>query len=253
MLGRFSLLVLILGISGCGCASVSEDRIALLESAVMDLQTQEMRLASLEETVAALVARTEVPAGRPGPGTNDGRTPPGSPQASSSSVTDPPTSTGSAGGRPVQATPSVSVPDTQPGQPSPPLPGPVKKINNAQASREYQAALSTLEAGRPQAALTRFQDFLARYPGHSLAPNAGYWLGECYYSMKRYDAAVIAFKDVVAQFPHHEKAAAALLKAGYSYALLGDVPNARFYLEALIKDFPSSQPASLARARLASL
>lgn len=249
---RFPLLVLVLAAALSGCATVSEERLSLLESAVLDLQAQEMRLASLEDTVAGLVARNrsveaQASATTPPVRPEDLHTKPGPRRV----YADP---------APAPAVPAASpAPSSPPAAPKPapqPVasrPAPVKKISDAQAARQYQSALSTLESGRPQAALNMFREFLADYPGHALAPNAGYWLGECYYSMKQYDSAIIAFKDVVAQHPAHEKAAAAMLKAGYSYDLLGDGANARFYLETLTRDYPASQPASLARTKLASL
>ena len=234
MLRLFSLLAVTVVLALGGCVSASEERISLLESAVVGMQTQEMRLASLEGVVASLMAaRSE----------NDEQAP----------IAD----------GPQTALPAVvkTVPSEKRGKPTPPpashppakVAVPPKKVDAAQAGREYQAALSTFEAGNYQTAQTRFRNFLDHFPAHSLSPNAGYWLGECHYSMKQYEAAVAAFKDVVAQFPQHPKAAAAMLKVGYSYALLGDKDNARFFLEALLRDFPSSQPASLARGRLASL
>lgn len=288
MLGRLPLLLVFLLVFVVGgCATVSEERLTMLESAVLDLQANDMRLASLEETVAKLAAQN--PSGsaagpgepvkdlqtRPGPRRVSPDPAPARPVAASSATPAPapaptPVATSAsvpapaAAPAPVPVAPpaSATVPVAAPAPASLPAPVPVKtaaapapvgKISNAQAVQQYQSALSTLEAGRAQTAMGLFREFIARFPGHSLAPNAGYWLGECYYSMKQYDSAIIAFKDVVAQFPAHEKAAAAMLKAGYCYALKGDNANARFYLQTLVKDFPASQPASLARTRLASL
>ena len=259
MPGRFFLLVILLAATAGGCATVSEERISMLESAVMDLQAQDMRLASLEDTVAALVAQntTKTPQAFPGTVPLDLETRPDSRLGPRRVYPEPaPAQPVAAAPEPAPVSPApvpVSPPPAPAAAPPQAKPAPAKIPTSAQAERRYQAALSTLESGRPQAALAQFQDFLVESPGHALAPNAGYWLGECHYSMKQYDAAISAFKDVVAQYPQHEKAAAAMLKAGYSYALLGDAANARFFLETLVKDFPSSQPAALARARLASL
>lgn len=276
MPGRFPLLVVLLTVAALitatsGCATVSEERMAMLESAVMDLQARDIRLATLEDTVAALVAKnppvasgtspepvrdlqTQPGPRRVSPDTAPIKTPP-SAQPAPAQAQAVPASPASVPAQPVTAAPAqpVAPPAAQTASPAAPQPAPVKRGNPAQAAQRYQAALTALESGRPQAALGQFCDFLAAYPGHELAPNAGYWLGECHYTMKQYDAAVSAFKDVVAQYPAHAKAAAAMLKAGFSYAQMGDASNARFYLEALVRDFPSSQPAFLARARLAAL
>ena len=227
MSGRFFLLlVVVLCTATSGCASVAEERVARLESAVIDLQARDTRLATLEKTVEALVT---------------GKRLQGSEKATGASLQTEPDHAP----RRVSSDPSPS--------PPPVKLAPVKKASPAQVARQYQSALAALESGRPQAAMPLFQNFLVLHPETLLAANAGYWLGECYYTLKQYDAAISAFKDVVAQHPAHEKAAAAMLKAGYSYALLDDAVNAKFYLETLIRDFPSSQPAALARTRLASL
>ncbi len=238
MPGRFFFFVF-LAVFLSGCATVSEERLSMLESAIIDLQASEMRLASLEETVAALVARQGLPE------------PPTEPETPRDLETVPAPRGVSPVPRPAEV--PVPVPARTAEARVPANPAPEKKNNPARAAADYRAALAALESGRAREAMVQFQDFLRDYPGNALAPNAGYWLGECYYTLKQYDAAIMAFRDVVAQYPTHDKAAAAMLKAGYSYAQLGDMANARFYLEALLKDYPSSPPASLARTRLASL
>lgn len=117
----------------------------------------------------------------------------------------------------------------------------------------YDAALAIYYKGEYDRAGQAFQDFIRQYPQSSLVPNALYWQGECLYSTGKYDAAILAFKDVAGKYPSHSKAAASLLKAGFSYMELKDQENARFYFQLLLDDFPDSDPARLARERLASL
>lgn len=128
---------------------------------------------------------------------------------------------------------------------------PAPAASGAQA--EYDRALATLRAGKPEAARTRFEAFLASWPKSDLAANAQYWIGESLYNQDRYADAVISFRQVHQQHPKHDKAAAALLKMGMSYQKLGDAQNARFYWEALVADYPKSDPAGLARKLLSSL
>lgn len=239
MAGRNSLLVMFLALTACGCAAVSEERIAGLEAAVGELQSQEVRLTILEDAVAGILAGHGASAANGEASDAEAAyKPPKTPQAEAAKPAprETPAALRNASARPATSAPAR----------------PAKK-SSAQVERQYKAALSTLESGNPVSAMALFSEFLREHPGHALAPNAGYWLGECYYSNKQFDSAVIAFKDVVAQYPDHDKAAASMLKAGYSYAQLGDTPNARFYLEALVRDYPASAPATLARARLASL
>jgi tol-pal system protein YbgF len=113
----------------------------------------------------------------------------------------------------------------------------------------YNAALALYNKHNYAKAAAAFAAFLRDAPQSPLAPNAGYWLGECSYAAGKYGDSVIAFKDVAAKYPGHPKAAAALLKACYAYERMGDTGNAGFYRQLLLDDYPSSGPAALARKR----
>lgn len=130
-------------------------------------------------------------------------------------------------------------------------PAPAKAGSGATA--EYESALATLRAGKPEDARKRFEAFLASYPKSELTANAQYWIGESLYNQDRFADAVISFRKVHQEHPKHDKAAAALLKMGMAYQKLGDAQNARFYWEALLADYPKSDPAGLARKMLSSL
>lgn len=118
-------------------------------------------------------------------------------------------------------------------------------------SGAYDAALALYYKGLYSKAQEQFDGFLRGNPSSSLAPNAMYWQGECLYSQNKFDSAIIIFKDLAGKYPKHPKAAAALLKAGFAYARIKDMENARFYWQILVDDFPKSEPATIARKRLA--
>lgn len=127
-------------------------------------------------------------------------------------------------------------------------PVPAAKVAGDKAA--YEAALNLYENRQYAKAQEAFKGFLTKYPNSGLAPNAAYWLGECYYSVNDFDMAILTFKDVAGKYPSHPKAAASLLKAGYAYAKMNDMDNAQFYWQILVDDFPNSQPAALARKRM---
>lgn len=97
------------------------------------------------------------------------------------------------------------------------------------------------------------QDFLRRYPGHELAANAIYWVGETYYGEKKYENAILQFQDVIQKYPGHPKAPAALLMQGLAFQALGDGKNARVILEKIVRDHPKSEEAKKARERLKAM
>lgn len=117
----------------------------------------------------------------------------------------------------------------------------------------YDTALREILNRNAEKALPLFIDFVGRYPKHELTDNAYYWIGECYYSMKKYGLALENFMIVNQKFPESGKAPDALLKMGYSYVELGDKARAREILADLISKYPDSAAADLARKKINSL
>jgi len=95
------------------------------------------------------------------------------------------------------------------------------------------------------------QEFLKRYPGHALAVNALYWIGESWYGEKKYENAILQFQDVIEKYGEHPKVAAALLKQGLAFHALGDQQNARVILQKVVDNFPLSEEAKKATEKLA--
>lgn len=142
--------------------------------------------------------------------------------------------------------------------PKPQPKAPAKKVQKAKPQpvtpkAAYDYALSLYRAERFVDARKAFDTYLKRFPQTDLAANALYWKGETYYSQKNYPQAIMTFKDVAQKYPKHSKVPAAMLKTGMAYEMSGDVDNAAFYLRALVEDYPKSDPAGLARKRLAAL
>jgi TolA-binding protein len=61
------------------------------------------------------------------------------------------------------------------------------------------------------------------------------------------------FDKLLKQWPKSDKAAAALLKKGYALAELGQKAEAVVQLQYVVHEYPSSEEARLARARLKAL
>lgn len=107
--------------------------------------------------------------------------------------------------------------------------------------------------GRYDLAITGFQRFLDDFPSTSLAPNAHYWIGESYYSLKDYVRAIKAFEKVVSDYPRSEKVAPSLFKLGLASAETGNSTRARTYLKRIIEEFSTSDEAKLAKLKLAEI
>ena len=107
--------------------------------------------------------------------------------------------------------------------------------------------------GRYELAVTGFNRFLKDFPSTSLAPNAHYWVGESYFSLKDYGRALQSFQRVVNDYPRSEKIPPALFKLGLTAMEMGDASGARKYLKRVIEEFSASDEAKLAKNKLAEI
>jgi tol-pal system protein YbgF len=144
------------------------------------------------------------------------------------------------------AQPGPTAAAAAPGQLSPAAP----PVDSAEEQRAYQAAFDLLKSGRYDQAAKAFQDFLGQYPSGQYADNANYWLAEAFYVTRKFEPALKQFEQLVADYPQSQKLTHALLKIGYIHDELGQREQAKQVLDDLIKRFPDSTAAGLARKRL---
>lgn len=137
-----------------------------------------------------------------------------------------------------------------PSEPKPPSP-PEESPQNPEEL--YNEAFLAFRQGDLEGAKARFAQFLAKFPDHELSDNAQFWLGECYYKEADYERAVLEYEKVLSRYPKGNKVPSALLKEGLAFLALGDELTGRYLLERLIKEFPSSPEADLAREKLKAL
>ena len=119
--------------------------------------------------------------------------------------------------------------------------------------RDFDAALATLRRGEFALAQTTFLDFIKRYPESGYRPSALFWLGNSQYALKAYREAIINFKSVVAIAPDHVRSPEAALSIANCQVELKDTKSARKTLDDLIKVYPQSEAASVAKDRLSKL
>ena len=70
---------------------------------------------------------------------------------------------------------------------------------------------------------------------------------------KNYPEAITHFEAVLQQFPSSNKSAPSLLKIGYALAASGNKEEAILRLQQVIKNYPDTNTAQLAKAKLESL
>ena len=114
----------------------------------------------------------------------------------------------------------------------------------------YAAAYQTFKNGQYDKSRTEFKNFLATYPDTEYAGNAQFWIGECYFFEKNYEQAILEYEKVAKNYPKGDKVPYALLKQGLSFLNLNDKTSAKLILQQVIKDFPNTTQARIARGKL---
>lgn len=140
--------------------------------------------------------------------------------------------------------PPTTAPVPAPAPARPPVPSPQALYSNA--LKDYVDSKTDL-------AMTGFQEYLKNYPEGERAENAQFYIGEIYYLNAQYTKAVEAYNKVIDGYPKGNKTPDAHLKKGFALAEMRMKPQARKELDVLIRKFPNSDQAKLARAKIAKL
>ncbi len=119
--------------------------------------------------------------------------------------------------------------------------------------QEFETALATLRKGDFSAAQTSFLGFINRYPKSGYRTPALFWLANAQYALRDYRSAVANFRALVAADPDHMRAPEALLSTANCQVELKDAKSARKTLEELVKTYPQSEAAAVAKDRLSKM
>ena len=148
------------------------------------------------------------------------------------------------GGQPV-VSPAAPLPDATVKAPA----GPARPS----PSELYDTAYGDYTKGRYALAIQGFQEYLDSYPGTTLSDNAQYWIGESHYAQRKFKESVDDFDKLLKTWPKSGKAAAALLKKGYALLEMGQKAEGVVQLQYVVHEYPASEEARLARAKLKTL
>lgn len=135
------------------------------------------------------------------------------------------------------------------------IPNPAAVVQSATSGAEEEAAylraFDYLKAGKYDNAIVSFRAVLEKWPRGSYSDNSWYWLGESQYVKRQYQPALTAFNTLVERFPASPKVPDALFKSGLAQNELGQTEAAKVVWKRVVKDYPNSNAAGLARQRLA--
>jgi tol-pal system protein YbgF len=114
----------------------------------------------------------------------------------------------------------------------------------------YNVAATNFNRGNNSTARAAFQQFLREYPNDALAPDAHYFLADILVQEERYEEAIQAFLEIRRLFPTADRVPRALYRVGTTYIELGQLDDARVYLDLVVNTWPDTEAASAARDRL---
>lgn len=122
----------------------------------------------------------------------------------------------------------------------------------ASADQMYQAALAQFRRGSLGAARAGFGELVRQYPGSELVPDALYFLGQSF-AAENPDSAAAYYERVATQHGSSARAPTAVYNLGLLAERRNDVAGARRFYERVIREFPKSDEAALARDRVKTL
>lgn len=117
----------------------------------------------------------------------------------------------------------------------------------------FQTSLDQLRRGSATVARAGFEELLRAYPQSDDAPEAMIYIAETYAAERNQVAADSVYGLVVQRFPASPKAATALYKRGVALRAAGRTAQARAAFDRVVKDYPRSDEAALARDQLRTL
>jgi tol-pal system protein YbgF len=151
------------------------------------------------------------------------------------------------------AAPAAS-PDLTPLDPNAPPPAPsaatAPSVIGLSPSRMLDTAKSDYFAGSYASAVSGFESLLKTFPTSEAAAEAQFMLGETYSQQKRYSDAVNAYTAAIQKFPRSMWVPEAYYKRGKAQESLGTPEAARASYELLLKTYPDTPSAGLAKQAL---
>ncbi|NOY23322.1 MAG: tol-pal system protein YbgF [Acidobacteria bacterium] len=129
--------------------------------------------------------------------------------------------------------------------------GPVRPIGSPDIV--FSSAYTNYLQGHYDVAAIGFKEFATNYPDSDKVDNALYWLGLCYYEQEKYRDAIAQFGKVINDYPDSDVLPAAMLRKGLSLLASNSIGVGVVELQDLIKKFPLSQEARIARKKLDEL
>lgn len=134
---------------------------------------------------------------------------------------------------------------------APPTPVPAAPLPpGTSPQRLYDTAWADYTAGQWDLCISGFDTYLRAFPRSVQADLAQFYIGECNFADGKHQEAVQAYTQVIVNYPKGQSVAPAYFKRGVAFGELGQIERARESFESVIKLFPDSDAARLAKQSL---
>jgi tol-pal system protein YbgF len=114
-------------------------------------------------------------------------------------------------------------------------------------------AYSDYRKGNFELAIDGFKMYREQFPESPLADNSLYWIGECYFSQRKFAEAIEQFNELILNYPRGDKVPAAYLKKGISLTELGKKQEALSVFKLLISKYPLEEETKIAQEKIKEL
>ncbi len=135
----------------------------------------------------------------------------------------------------------TQVTTTQPTKPKPPIP---------EDKVAFDKALNLFKAKKYDDAILAFKEFKNKYKTSKFIPDAIFYLAESYYAKGEYDKAIINYDYLVNTYQKSDKVPMATYKEGLAFIKMGDKIDGNYLLQKVLRQYPNSEAAKLARKYL---
>jgi tol-pal system protein YbgF len=132
----------------------------------------------------------------------------------------------------------------------PPVVPPLSSNVGLSPTRMFEAAMAEYYAGQWTLAITGFDQFLKAFPTSEMADDAQKMIGDTHYAAGKYPEAIAALNQVIQNYPKSDKLAEAYFRRGAAQERVKDAEGARESWEFVIKNYPDTTEAQLAKQNL---
>ena len=119
--------------------------------------------------------------------------------------------------------------------------------------RMFETSWADYTASQWELCVTGFEQYIAMFSRSEAVGDAYFYIGECSAAQKKYTEAIDAYNRVIVGYAKTARAPEAMYKRGLAFENLAQVDRARESYEVLMKTYPDSDAARLAKQNIARL